>query len=242
MQTSTRGIDEPQKSAWFRELRKQMVQDQVRGRGIADERVLQAMLTVPREEFVAAIQRDYAYDDRPLPIGCGQTISQPYTVAFQCAALQLQEGERVLEIGTGSGYAAAVLSLLAGEVFTLERIPELAARAETTLDRLGYSNVHVFTANGTLGLPAHAPYDAIVVTAGGNELPQPLVEQLAPGGRMVIPLGDVYSQEMHRFTKLDHQLTRENLGDFAFVPLIGEYGWHNRRRQHDQWLAPGSSP
>lgn len=242
MQTSTSGIDEPQKSAWFRELRRQMVQDQVRGRGIADERVLQAMLAVPREEFVSVIQQDDAYEDRPLPIGCGQTISQPYTVAFQCAALQLQGDERVLEIGTGSGYAAAVLSLLSGEVFTVERIPDLAAQAEATLDRLGYSNVQVFTANGTLGLPAHAPYDAIVVTAGGNELPQPLVEQLAPGGRMVIPLGDAYAQEMHRFTKLDHQLKRENLGEFAFVPLIGEYGWHHRRRRDDQWLAPGSSP
>jgi protein-L-isoaspartate(D-aspartate) O-methyltransferase len=216
--------EQAQKSAL---LRQRMVEDQVRGRGISNERVLRAMLAVPREEFVSEIQRDYAYEDCPLPIGFGQTISQPFTVAFQCAALQLQGHERVLEVGTGSGYAAAVLSHLAKEVYTVERIPELAAQAEATLSRLGYSNVRVFAANGTLGLPAHALFDGIVATAGGNALPQPLVDQLAPGGRIVIPLGELYFQEMFRFTKLDDQLKRESLGGFAFVPLIGRHGWHS---------------
>lgn len=229
-------------SASLEAARQYMVQHQLRRRGIADERVLQAMLTVPREEFVLQNDRSRAYEDCPLPIGFDQTISQPYTVAFQCEALQLKGDERVLEIGTGCGYAAAVLSLLAKEVHTIERIAGLADRARKTLARLGYENVHVHTADGTLGLPQHAPFDGIVATAGGVELPEPFVEQLAPGGRIVIPLGDsLYEQSMYRFTKPSHalseqspaaspaemrrQLSRENLGAFCFVPLIGRYGW-----------------
>jgi protein-L-isoaspartate(D-aspartate) O-methyltransferase len=203
-----------------------MVEHQLRGRGITDERVLQAMLNVPRHEFVAESFRDFAYDDCPLPIGCDQTISQPFAVAFQCEALQLKGSERVLEVGTGSGYAAAVLSRLAKEVFTLERIPGLAVEAKDALNHLGYVNAHVFTANGTLGLPDYAPFDGIVVTAGGNSLPKPFLEQLAVGGRIVMPIGgSLYCQSMYRFTKLPDELKVENLGGFAFVPLIGRYGW-----------------
>lgn len=206
-----------------------MVKDQLCGRGITDERVLLAMSHVPREEFVAEDLRDRAYDDCPLPIRFDQTISQPFTVAFQCQALQLDGGERVLEIGTGSGYAAAVLSQLAREVFTVERIPGLTADAKETLQRLGYDNVQVFTANGTLGLPDHAPFDAIVVTAGGTTLPKPFLEQLAMGGRIVMPIGEsLYSQSMYRFTKQCDEVNVEDLGGFAFVPLIGRYGWNDQ--------------
>lgn len=226
MHTKQEAGEHPQRSNVFDNLRQRMVQHQLRRRDIADERVLQAMGMVPREEFVSESERGNAYDDCPLPIGFGQTISQPYTVAFQCEALQLQGNERVLEVGTGSGYAAAVLSRLAKEVYTVERIPELAAQAGATLSRLGYANVHVFAADGTLGLPAHAPFDGIVVTAGGAELPKPFLEQLAMRGRIVIPIGKhLYGQAMYRFTKLPEELRAENLGGFAFVPLIGRYGW-----------------
>lgn len=226
MQTKQEADERPQRSAYFEEARKRMVRHQLRSRGISDERVLRAMLSVPREEFACDSVRNQAYDDCPLPIGFGQTISQPYTVAFQCEALQLQGDERVLEVGTGSGYAAAVLSHLAKEVYTVERIPGLAAQAGKTLGRLGYANAHVFTADGTLGLPDHAPFDGIVVTAGGVALPKPFLEQLSTGGRIVIPIGEyLYGQAMYRFTKLPEELRVENLGCFAFVPLIGRYGW-----------------
>jgi protein-L-isoaspartate(D-aspartate) O-methyltransferase len=206
--------------------RQRMVDSQLGRRGITDPRVLAAMGDVPREEFVPADVREMAYEDRALPIGHGQTISQPYTVAFMCEALALEGGEKVLEIGTGSGYAAAVLSRLAREVHTLERIPELWEEAQARLERLGYSNVQTYLANGTLGLPAQAPFDAIVVTAGAEQLPAPLREQLAEGGRIVIPLGDTpHSQSMMRFTLRSGQWQAEDLGSFAFVPLIGQLGW-----------------
>jgi protein-L-isoaspartate(D-aspartate) O-methyltransferase len=205
-----------------------MVEDQLRDRGIRDERVLHAMQTVPREEFVPERLRECAYDDCPLPIGAGQTISQPFTVAFMCEALLLRGGERLLEIGTGSGYAAAVLSLLARQVFTIERIPELADDARRRLERLGYANVQAKTSNGTLGWP-EAPFDGIVVTAGAATLPQPYLDQLAAGGRIVIPLGgSPWGQQMYRFTKGPDHLHVENLGGFTFVPLIGQFGWNNR--------------
>jgi protein-L-isoaspartate(D-aspartate) O-methyltransferase len=203
-----------------------MVEQQLRQNGIRDERVLQAMLEIPREEFVPQSQRARAYDDCPLPIGFGQTISQPLTVAFQCEALELQGDERVLEIGTGSGYAAAVLSRLCREVFTVERIGELSCRAESAIRRLGYANVHLYCADGTLGLPSFAPFDAIVVTAGGKSLPEPYEEQLAMGGRIVMPIGPSRThQSMMRFTKLPGLLQSENLGGFLFVPLVGRFGW-----------------
>ena len=205
-----------------------MVETQLIPRGICDWRVIAAMSKVPREEFVAPELRDEAYKDWPLPIGCGQTISQPFTVAYMVEALRLRGGERILEVGTGSGYAAAVLSCLAKEIHSVERIPELAELARQRLSRLGYDNVRVHVANGTLGLPEDAPFDAIVVTAGADDLPKAYVDQLADKGRIVIPLGDMpTSQALCRFTLQGGRLSSENLGQFAFVPLIGKCGWQD---------------
>jgi protein-L-isoaspartate(D-aspartate) O-methyltransferase len=210
----------------FAARRLHMVERQLVARGIRDERVLQAMRQVPREEFVPASMRTSAYDDGALSIGQGQTISQPYTVAFMCEALRVVPTDRVLEVGTGCGYGAAVLSRLARAVYSIERIPELAEQARDRLQRLGFDNVTVQTADGSLGWKAAAPFDAIVVTAGAEKLPAAYVEQLAEGGRIVIPLGDTpRSQSMHRYTKRDGELTVEVLGGFLFVPLIGEQGW-----------------
>lgn len=215
-----------QRADGFEEARERMVRQQVERRGIRDRRVLDALLSVPREEFVGAEALCAAYEDHPLSIGSGQTISQPFTVAFQCEALQLVGSERVLEIGTGSGYCAAVLSRLAKEIVSVERLPELATSACETLRRLGYDNVHVVASDGTMGLPGQGLFDGILVTAGGRSLPAPLLEQLAPGGRIVIPLGQTLSgQSMFRYTKLDGELRSEELGSFSFVPLIGRYGW-----------------
>lgn len=216
-------------------LRRYMVEHQLRARGITDTRVLAAMLSVPREEFVPVNLRPRAYVDGALPIGYGQTISQPYTVAYMCEALQLRGDERVLEIGTGSGYGAAVLSELARMVFTVERIPELAAEARSRLKRLDYDNVHVFTGDGTLGLPDEAPFDAILVTAGGDELPEMYGQQVSDGGRIVIPLGhERGSQRMVRFTRRGSQLVSEDLGAFSFVPLVGQYGWIDTDRDPNE--------
>ena len=208
--------------------RQRMVAQQLRQHGIVDERLQAAMSRVPREEFVPPELRTAAYDDCPLPIGHDQTISQPYTVAFMCQALALTGTEKVLEIGTGSGYGAAVLAELCREVFTIERIEALADAARERLVRLGYGNVHVETGDGTMGLEANAPYDGIVVTACAQSLPDAYVQQLAPNGRIVIPLGNHrLSQTMYRFTRFPNRLQVENLGGFAFVPLIGKYGWHS---------------
>jgi len=217
--------------ALFAERRRRMIDEQLRKHGISDGRVLQAMGKVPREEFVPTELRAAAYEDGPLRIGFGQTISQPFTVAFMCEALQLKGAEKVLEIGTGSGYSAAVLSLLAESVFTIERVPELAEQSRERLTRLGHHNVKVVTGNGTLGLPAHAPFDAIVVTAGGEALPDDYMKQIAEGGRIVIPLGAYrYDQMMYRFTRLPGEIKVEALGGFAFVPLIGKFGWSESDR------------
>ena len=170
------------------EARQRMIEQFV-ARGIRDEAVLAAMRMVPREAFIAGEMAEFAYDDAPLPIDAGQTISQPYIVAAMTAALEPKPGDRVLEIGTGSGYAAAVLSRIAAQVYTIERHAELAEAAARRLRELGYDNVHVHHGDGTLGWPEHAPYDAIVVAAGGPGIPQPLLEQLAVGGRLVIPVG-----------------------------------------------------
>ena len=208
----------------FRALRHGMIEADLRGRGISDSRVLKAMAEVPREEFVPEALREEAYDDRPLSIGFHQTISQPYTVAFMLQSLSLRNGDTVLEIGTGSGYAAAVLSLLAVTVHTVECIPELAKTAQRRLQRLGYRNVHVHVADGSLGLPEYGPFDAIVVTAAAEELPPPYAGQLADGGRLVLPLGDAYCQSLYRFTKDGERLVSKDLGGFVFVPLTGRYG------------------
>ena len=219
----------------FSELRHQMEDEQLRERGITDIRVLHAMGKVPREEFVPDRLRKAAYRDGPLPIGCDQTISQPFTVAFMTEALQLRGTEKVLEIGTGSGYGAAILGELVPEVYTVERIAELADQARERLFRLGYHNVTVFTGDGTLGLPEHAPFDAIVVTAGAESLSATFVEQLRDGGRIVIPIGGYrVRQTMYRFTRRGSELTEEKLGSFSFVPLIGEGGWSD---PHLDWSA-----
>ncbi|MBL9093615.1 MAG: protein-L-isoaspartate(D-aspartate) O-methyltransferase [Planctomycetaceae bacterium] len=206
----------------FNVHRRQMVERHLRARGIGDERVLAAMGEVSRELFVGADQQDAAYDDCALPIAAGQTISQPYTVAFMCEAARLSPHDKVLEVGAGSGYGAAVLARLVHEVYTVERIPELTEEARTNLAAAGCRNVHVATADGSMGWPEHAPYDAILVTAAADALPTALVDQLAPGGRLVIPIG-TGGQTMYRYTRLDHGLRRDDLGGFAFVPLIGAY-------------------
>ena len=204
-----------------------MVEWQIAERGIRDPAVLAAMRRIPREAFVAPGQADRAYEDRPLPIGAGQTISQPYIVAVMTEALGLRPGDRVLEIGTGSGYAAAVLAVIAAEVYTIERIESLAAAAGRRLHDLGYANVHVRHGDGSLGWPEHAPYDAIVVTAGGPDVPPSLLRQLAVGGRLVMPVGPTpRSQRLVRVVRnAEERYDREALEDVAFVPLIGAEGW-----------------
>jgi protein-L-isoaspartate(D-aspartate) O-methyltransferase len=202
-----------------------MVDYQLRRRGIRDERVLAAMESVPREEFVPPVLRPSAYDDGALPIGHDQTISQPLVVAFMAETLRIQPGDKVLEIGAGSGYGAAILGQLAAEVHTIERIAQLAARAAEIVQRLGYKNVHVHLSDGTLGLVSEAPFNAISVTAGAREVPQPLLNQLADGGRLAIPVGPLHSQRMQRITRRGDDFSHEDLGAFAFVPLIGEHSW-----------------
>ncbi len=208
-------------------VRTRMVEQQIASRGVGSKLVLDAMRRVPRELFVPEYLRDLAYADGPLSIGEGQTISQPYIVALMVEALCLYGGEKVLEIGTGSGYAAAVLVEIAGQVYTIERIAQLAQKAETVLEEVGYDNVQVIEGDGTLGWPQQAPYDAIVVTAGGPEVPESLKSQLKEGGRLVIPVGtDMYNQELLRVTRVsESEFRSENLEYVRFVPLIGEEGW-----------------
>ncbi|WP_407159009.1 protein-L-isoaspartate(D-aspartate) O-methyltransferase [Bradyrhizobium sp. STM 3557] len=209
--------------------RERMVARDIAGRDVQDERVLAAMRKVAREAFVPESLRKAAYEDTPLPIGSGQTISQPYIVAFMIEALQLKGGEKVLEIGTGSGYAAAVLAEIAGEVCTVERLHPLADRAESIFAQLGYRHIHVLRGDGTRGWPAYAPYDAIVVTAGGPRVPEALKQQLAIGGRLVIPVGaGQETQELLRVTRRSAtEFDVEEIGGVRFVPLIGEQGWPN---------------
>jgi protein-L-isoaspartate(D-aspartate) O-methyltransferase len=199
-----------------------MVVEQLGRRGIRDPRVLEAMDWVPRHEFVPPGLVDEAYSDRALPIELEQTISQPYTVAFMCQEARLAAGDKVLEVGTGSGYCAAVLSLLAHEVHTIERHESLFNTARSRLSRLGYKNVHCYLDDGTLGLPQEAPFDAILVAAGAEKLPRAYPEQLADGGRLVIPIGAQSHQQMMRFTRRGETFERESLGSFGFVPLIAD--------------------
>ena len=196
-------------------------------REIADNRVVDAMSRVPREDFVPQGQYHAAYDDRPLSIGFGQTISQPFIVALMVQALELRGDEKVLELGTGSGYEAAILAELAQKVVTVECIPELAESAKQVLDKLGYSNIEVHVAGRTLGWPEGAPYDAIIVSAGAPTVPQVLMEQLTWNGRLVIPVGSRWQQELLRVTKLRKGNEIENLGGCYFVPLIGEGAWED---------------
>jgi len=209
--------------------RQRMVSDQLRRRDIVDPHVLAAFGTVERERFVPGELGVHAYDDAPLPIGAGQTISQPYVVAMTVQALQLKGHERVLEIGTGSGYAAAILGSLVREVETVERIEELAVAAAERLASLGFTNVHVHHGDGTLGWPAAAPYEAIAVAAGAPKPPRPLLDQLAIGGRLVLPHGDADHQQLVRITRRDvERFDQEDLGDVRFVPLLGAEGWPER--------------
>jgi protein-L-isoaspartate(D-aspartate) O-methyltransferase len=207
-------------------LRERMVARQLEDRGVADARVLAAMREVPRHLFVSDELADSAYDDRALPIGGGQTISQPYVVALMLEALALRPDDRALEVGAGSGYASALLARLAREVLAIERDPELCERARQHLAELGAANVELHAADGTLGWPARAPYDAILVSAGGPRVPPALEAQLAPGGRLVMPVGARRSQSLTRFVRrADGALDRVDLGEVAFVPLVGEQGF-----------------
>ncbi|HET7877086.1 MAG TPA: protein-L-isoaspartate(D-aspartate) O-methyltransferase [Methylomirabilota bacterium] len=205
--------------------RERMVEEQVAARGVLDPRVLAAMRRVPRHLFVDEAMQERAYGDHPLPIGEGQTISQPFIVARMTELLRLAGSEKVLEIGTGSGYQAAVLAELAARVCTIERLPKLAARARQTLEMLGYANVWVRTANGTLGWPDEAPFDRIVVTAGGPSVPPPLFEQLAEGGRMVMPVGDAANQVLKVIDKRQGEMCVTEDSGCVFVKLVGKYAW-----------------
>ncbi|MGI9626291.1 MAG: protein-L-isoaspartate(D-aspartate) O-methyltransferase [Longimicrobiales bacterium] len=211
----------------FAEQRRRMVEHDLAKRGILDSQVLEAMLAVPRERFVPPQLAEFAYDDSPLPIAEGQTISQPFIVALMTEALELEGGERVLEIGTGSGYAAAVLSRIVAQVYSVERHGPLAREARTRLQDVGYDNVRVLHADGTEGWAEHGPYDAIIVAAGGPEVPQPLLDQLAPHGRLVIPVGETTREQTLLRVRNDpvHGFVQEDLGTVRFVPLIGAKGW-----------------
>ena len=213
----------------FVRRRLDMVEHQIAARGVRSELVLDAMRKVPREEFLPPLLREFAYEDSPLPIAEGQTISQPYIVALMADALLLRGGEQVLEIGTGSGYAAAVLAEIAANVYSVERIGQLAEKAAVTLTKLGCDNVRVLHADGTKGWPEHAPYDAIVVAAGGPKIPESLQRQLKVGGRLVIPVGtEVRAQELVRVTRVsESEFRREDLADVRFVPLLGKEGWES---------------
>ena len=209
----------------FAEQREWMVRNQLEAWGIADPPVLDAMRRVPRELFVPDAERNEAYYDGALPIGEGQTISQPFVVATMTERLRLGGQEKVLEIGTGSGYQTAVLSLLAAEVYTVERIARLSRQAQETLARCGAGNVHFQVGDGSLGWPEHGPYDAILVTCAAPAVPQPLVQQLADGGRMIVPVGPRGYQDLVLVRKTGQEVTQERLSPVAFVPLIGEHGW-----------------
>ncbi len=202
-----------------------MVKGQLKGRGISDERVLRAMEKVPRDKFVPQDYQESAHSDRPLPIGEGQTVSQPYMVGIMTQCLGLKGEERVLEIGTGSGYQSAVLMELARELFTIERIPSLGERAKSVLSELSYDRFHLKIADGTKGWPEEAPFDGIIVTAGAPDIPETLVGQLSEGGRLVIPVGSRFSQKLYRCSKKGKSYIKEENTMCVFVPLIGEFGW-----------------
>ncbi|PYJ50459.1 MAG: protein-L-isoaspartate(D-aspartate) O-methyltransferase [Verrucomicrobia bacterium] len=202
--------------------RQRMVQGQLISRGVRDERVLEAFSKIPREEFVPQDSRAASYTDQPLPIGYGQTISQPYIVAFMTEQLHPSSGDHVLEIGTGSGYQAAVLAELVAEVYSIEIIEPLAKSAEATLQRLGYKNVHVKVGDGYKGWPEHAPFDAITVTCAPDHVPQPLIDQLKEGGRMIIPVGGLGDQELYLLQKKNGELQRRAVLPVRFVPMAGE--------------------
>jgi protein-L-isoaspartate(D-aspartate) O-methyltransferase len=205
--------------------RNRMVDSQLISRGIKDTRVLDTMRKVPRHRFVEEALFSQAYNDHPLPIGEKQTISQPYMVALMTEALELQGSERVLEIGTGSGYQTAILAELAEKIYSIERIRTLTSRAQRILDDLGYFNVVLKVGDGSLGLKEEAPFDAIIVTAGSPDVPQPLVDQLAMGGRLIVPVGDRYTQSLIKIARVKEGITKTDLGGCRFVNLLGTHGW-----------------
>jgi protein-L-isoaspartate(D-aspartate) O-methyltransferase len=208
----------------FADQRQIMVTNQIRGRGISDAAVLKAMEAVPRHLFVPSEMRDMAYEDTPLPIGHGQTISQPYIVALMSQLLAVQTGQQVLEIGTGSGYQAAVLAEMGANVFTIEIVPELGRQATRVLETLGFKNIEVKIGDGYKGWPEHAPFDAIIVTCAPTRIPEPLTEQLAEGGRMVIPSGERYNQQLLLLIKQAGKIKQEKIVDVRFVPMVDRQG------------------
>ena len=205
--------------------RNRMVESQLISRGIKDPRVLDTMRKVPRHRFVEEALYSQAYNDHPLPIGDKQTISQPYMVALMTEALDLRGPEKVLEIGTGSGYQTAILAELAEKIYSIERIRTLSNKAQRILDDLGYFNVVLKVGDGTIGLKEEAPFDAIMVTAGSPDVPQPLVDQLAMGGRLVVPVGDRYTQALMKIARVKEGITKTDLGGCRFVNLLGTHGW-----------------
>ncbi|HXH53070.1 MAG TPA: protein-L-isoaspartate(D-aspartate) O-methyltransferase [Sphingomicrobium sp.] len=213
----------------FTAERERMIERHLRRRGIDESYILEAFLAVPREDFVSDEYRHLAYGDHPLPIESGQTISQPYIVGLMIQAAGMRPGEKVLEVGAGSGYAAAVMSRIARQVIGIERHPDLAVVARERMERLGYDNVIIVEGDGTKGCPQHAPFDAITAAASGSHVPRPLIDQLADGGRLVMPVGEPgWVQELIKVTKRPNgQLIEENLGAVRFVPLIGEEGWRD---------------
>ena len=209
----------------FESLRRRMVEEQIKARGICNENVIQAMLKVERHLFVSTFSRKKAYNDYPLQIGESQTISQPYMVAAMTDELELNPDDRVLEIGTGSGYQSAILAEIVNEVFTIERIEMLAKRAKLLFDELGYKNIFVKVNDGSLGWQEYAPYDVIIVTAATPKMPEPLFEQLKEKGKMVIPIGGRIVQTLTKITKINGKPSEKQLFDCMFVPLLGAYGW-----------------
>ncbi len=205
--------------------RKRMVEEQLRARGVLDERVLAAMAAVPRERFIPWARREVAYEDRALPLDCGQTISQPFMVAYMTELLEVQPGAKVLEVGTGSGYQAAILARLAREIHTIERLETLRSQAEHTLRALDVTNVVFHVGDGSLGLPDEAPFDRIMVTAGAPRIPQRLVEQLVDGGRLVIPVGEADEQTVVLVVRQGARTIETPMLACRFVPLIGQQGW-----------------
>jgi len=230
----------------FENQRRDMVQRQIAGRGVRDRRVLDALLAVPREAFLPERLHEFAYNDTALPIEEQQTISQPYIVALMAEALEIGPDDQVLEVGAGSGYAAAVLSRIAREVYAIERHRALAELARERMQRLGYTNVHIVHGDGTLGWPEHAPYDAIAVAAGGPDVPPALRSQLMEGGRLVIPIGtDPRLQELVRVRRTGpDEFKRESLGAVRFVPLVGAQGWRTKEgdRGHLPFEVEGDLP
>ena len=211
----------------YTQARERMVQDQLAARGITDTRVLAVMRRVPRHAFVEEYLRDQAYEDYPLPIGENQTISQPYMIAIMAQVLQLGQTERILEIGTGSGYFSAILAELGAMVYSVERLESLASHAQATLQTLGYRNVLIDVGDGSLGWPDHAPFDAVVVGSAAPCLPRPLLSQLIPGGRLVLPMGEEDLQTLVKVSKEPAGLREEYFGECRFVKLRGQYGWED---------------